>query len=173
MNRRELLLGLLGLGVVGAGGWLASTDLRAGKDRVESHPVEAINAPGSDQGRLRVPLDGTITVIDLFATWCSPCQRQMEELRTAHARISGEARFVSVTNEAIGDSFTRNDLRSWWQQHGGRWTVALDIDGAVTREVGAPGLPFTAVVTPGQTLHWTHHGVASSQEIITNVHDAA
>lgn len=173
MRRRDLIAGFVSGSVVAAGGWITVSGLPLeGDDRVDPVSVETIDASGSEAGTMTVPAAGSVTVIDLFATWCTPCKRGMDELGVAYDRVGDEARFVSVTNEAVGGSFTRQDIREWWREQDGRWSVALDPDGTLTRELETPGLPFVAVVDASRRLQWTHHGVAAASDVIERVRAA-
>lgn len=168
-TRRRLVAALGGAGLLGGGAWVASGGLS--DDRGVAVEVETLDARGSSAGRRRVPVDGAVTVIDLFATWCGPCVEQMAELRTAREAV-GDAAFVSVTNERFGGGFDRAALREWWRDHGGAWTLGHDPESALSRELGAGGLPFLAVADADGRVVWRHRGVADAGEIRRRVADA-
>jgi len=172
LGRRHLLAGLAGTGLLGAGLVGAGvTDVGLGGGTNSRLPVDVttLDAPGSTAGTRQVPADGTPTVIDCFATWCGPCVEQMDALGTVHDRYADRVAFVSVTNERLGGGLTRSDLRSWWRDHDGRWTLGHDPAGDLLAALGASGLPFLAVTDGTGDVVWTHGGVASAETLDSRV----
>ncbi|WP_231185861.1 TlpA disulfide reductase family protein [Haladaptatus sp. DYF46] len=167
MNRRRLLTGLAGLGITGGSAWVALNGLS--EDDGLPKRVETIRARGSTAGTVQVPVSDTVTVIDLFATWCTPCKKQMTALTRLHDEYDDEVRFVSITNERIGGTLTKEDVRSWWTENDGNWTLGLDPDSSVMAALNAGGLPFVGVAAPDGTVTWTHHGVAGIDALRTQI----
>jgi thiol-disulfide isomerase/thioredoxin len=179
VNRRTLLAAVAGLGLTGGAAYvsLGGTDVRnrgandgtttaSGNDRPDlPMTVETLSAPGSTAGSQQVPVADTPTVIDLFATWCVPCQAQMDALGTVHDDYGDQVAFVSVTNEQFGDGFSREDVRDWWVENGGDWTVGHDPGSNLLRALRANGLPFLAVANAAGEVVWTHRGTASQSTL--------
>ncbi|MFB6155577.1 MAG: TlpA family protein disulfide reductase [Haloferacaceae archaeon] len=162
MKRRTLLTALAGGGLTAGGAWVATNGLGGGGLPVT---VETLDAPGSETGTVRVPVRGAVTVVDLFATWCGPCEKQMEVLSAIHGDYGEGVRFVSVTNERFGETLTREYVRSWWADHDGAWTLGHDPDDDVMSALGASGLPFLAVTARDGTVSWRHAGVATESDL--------
>ncbi|WP_251344401.1 TlpA family protein disulfide reductase [Haloplanus halophilus] len=167
MGRRHLLAGLAGAGLVGAGVVGTGVAGLGGGSRGASLPVEVttLDAPGSTAGTRQVPAPGRPTVIDCFATWCGPCVEQMAALGTVHDRYADRAAFVSVTNERLGGGLTREDLRAWWRENDGDWSLGHDPEGDLLAALGASGLPYLAVTDATGSVVWTHGGVASVETL--------
>ena len=166
MKRRDFLAragaGTLGLGVLAGGAYVATEGLPTDSGRLPV-AVETMDAPGSTAGTLDVPVPGAVTLVDVFATWCKPCSEQMETLAPLHEEYAdaGDVRFVSVTNERIGGTLSRADVRDWWRDHDGSWTLGLDPENELLSALGGASVPFLAVATPDGRVAWTHGGVAS------------
>jgi thiol-disulfide isomerase/thioredoxin len=176
LGRRHLLAGLVGTGLVGAGVVGSGVvdvggsngdgdDGGGGDERPLSVDVTTIDAVGSTAGTAQVPASGTPTVIDCFATWCGPCVEQMDALGTVYDRYGDRAAFVSVTNERLGGGLDRDDLRAWWREHDGRWTLGHDPEGDLLAALGANGLPYLAVADADGSVVWRHGGVASVETL--------
>jgi thiol-disulfide isomerase/thioredoxin len=153
-----MLAAVGGLALTGGAGYVAVDGLGGGGgDRVT---VDTIDAQGSSAGRQRLPVPGQATLIDLFATWCVPCEAQMRSLLDVHGDFADRVAFVSVTNERIGGGLTMDDVRDWWADHDGRWTVGHDPESRLMSTLGAGGLPFLALADASGEVVWTHRGVA-------------
>jgi thiol-disulfide isomerase/thioredoxin len=162
MNRRQLLAAVGGLTLTGGAGYVAFTGLGGGGDTVT---VDTIDAQGSTAGRQRIPAADQPTLVDLFATWCVPCEAQMRSLIPVYESFGDRVAFVSVTNERVGGGLTLDDIRQWWADHDGRWTVGHDPESRLMSELGAGGLPFLALADASGEVVWTHRGVASESQL--------
>ena len=174
MRRRQVLTALGGLGLTGASALALGGDLPglSADDGGLPLRVETIDARGSSAGEARIPAAGTPTVIDLFATWCAPCKAQMDALTTVRETYADRVAFVSVTNERIGGTLSRGDVRDWWRRHDGDWTVGLDPASDLMAALDASGLPFLAVASATGEIRWTHAGVASAATLREEIEGA-
>jgi thiol-disulfide isomerase/thioredoxin len=134
--------------------------------------VETVDARGSAAGETRVPVAETVTVVDLFATWCSPCKEQLEAMAPLVGTYGSDVAFLSVTNERLGGTFQRADLREWWRSNEGDWTVGLDPESDVMAAIGASGLPYIAVFDRAGRITYAHSGVADEQTLRQQIEEA-
>jgi thiol-disulfide isomerase/thioredoxin len=170
MNRRRFLTAAAGTGITVGAGWLALNGFS--DDSGLPIRVETIRARGSETGHIRVPVPGAVSVIDLFATWCAPCVEQMETLSALHGTFGKQVRFVSVTNERLGGTFSRADLREWWHKYDGAWTLGSDPESDLMAALGAGGLPYLAVAAADGTIVWRHSGLTTKSTLQTAIKQA-
>lgn len=161
-NRRTFLAGLAGAGVVGGGAWVATNGLPGG---TPATTVDTVAAQGSTAGERTVPVPGEVTLVDLFATWCAPCEAQMSSLVSLHETFGDRVAFVSVTNERFGNGFTREYLREWWARHEGNWTLGSDEESRLQEALGAGGIPYLVVADASGSVTWRHGGLANEAAI--------
>lgn len=172
MQRREVIAGLGGLAVLGGGAGIALKIGNRGSDEaVDPVELETLDAPGSTAGVATVPERGRVTVLELFATWCTVCQSMMPEMAAAHDAVGEEVQFLSVTNEPVGDTVTVDDVAEWWADHEGSWTVAVDRDLELTQRLDASGVPYTFVFDEDNRIAWQHHGRSEASEIESAVRE--
>jgi thiol-disulfide isomerase/thioredoxin len=81
--------------------------------------------------------DGRPTVINLFASWCGPCEREMPLLNDVARRETG-AVFLGVAHLDA-----RTDAERFVDEQRVVFTTLLDLDGEVAAAVGGRGLPVT------------------------------
>ncbi|KAA9395842.1 TlpA family protein disulfide reductase [Haloarcula sp. CBA1130] len=173
MNRRQVVTAVTGLGLTGGSLWVAQNGLSGIQPRdTDQLPVrvETLDARGSSAGETAVPSPGTVTVVDLFATWCAPCDDQLKILDTIRPEYP-EAEFVSVTNERPSETLTRTEISEWWNRNGGAWTVGLDPGSELLAAFGADGLPYIAIADASGTIQFSHSGLAG-EEALRNELDA-
>jgi len=162
MRRRDLLAGIGGLAVVG-GGAVVATRSRT-KASVEPVTVQQLGSDGSVVGDLRVPQRGQPTLLTVFATWCSVCRRTMPEVVRVHEETA-DVQFVSVTNEAIGQTTTSEDVADWWTTHGGEWPVAVDRELELTAALDVRSVPHTVVLDSANQIVYEAQGEKTAGEL--------
>jgi len=80
---------------------------------------------------------GLPTIINLFASWCGPCEREMPLLNRVADHESG-AVFLGIAHLDA-----RGDAERFVAEQQVSFTTILDLDGAVAAAVGGRGLPVT------------------------------
>lgn len=172
MNRRQLLFSLAGVTLTGGSAWVATQGLSAGSGLPVQ--IETVDARGSNQGTTSVPVEDRVTVIDLFATWCSPCKAQMDMLAPVYESYADNDRvtFVSVTNERTGGTLSLDDIRDWWRRNDGHWTLGLDPESDLMRILRANGFPYTAIAAADGTITWREKGITKTDTLRSEIESA-
>lgn len=99
-------------------------------------------------------LTGTPTVLNVWASWCEPCQREVPFFQALHARAGDRLRVLGVDTE---DS-SRSALD--FAAHAGmRYPSVVDEDGTVLRSFRGVGPPMTVfVAADGRVVHVARGG---------------
>lgn len=169
MRRRDVIAGLGSAGAAVAAGWYVLGGGSSDAKHVAPATIDTVDAPGSTAGTMTVPASGTVTLIDMFATWCAPCELQMRELSAAHETVGDRVQFVSVSTETLGETVTREELADWWREHDGNWLMGLDTGGALVETLQVNGLPSLYLVDEQRRQIWSHRGVANADDVVETI----
>ena len=129
-------------------------------------PLPSGNTFGTLAGDPFLPakLEGEPLVVNLWASWCPPCRREMPMMADVAANTD-EARLVFV-NQGEGADVVRRflDSENLELDH-----VVLDGFGEFGRHYGAPGLPATFFVGSDGRLQSVHMGEISREGLLAGI----
>jgi len=111
-------------------------------------------------------LRGKVVVLDLFATWCGPCQSQMAELSEVRARYS--ASDVVILSIDVDTRETASQAREFKADYGATWAFAMDTDG-VGDKYGATAIPTLAIVDRAGKLAYSNQGLEDADALIARI----
>lgn len=108
-------------------------------------PIAAIRFDdGQGQARSLSDFRGKVVLLNVWATWCVPCRKEMPALDRLQATLGGP------TFEIVALSIDRGEMdvvRKFFTEIGIRnLTIYLDTSGTASRELGVVGLPTTLLV---------------------------
>lgn len=89
-------------------------------------------------------LRGKPIVVNLWASWCSPCRSEMKTLESAYQRYKDQGLQVVAVNMTYQDN--PDTVRSFTKSEGLSFPVALDTEGDVNSRYQVQGLPSTYFV---------------------------
>jgi len=116
--------------------------------------------PALDPAALR----GRPTVVNLWATWCLPCQREMPALQRVHERFGDKVRFVGVdTRDDVGGAV------EFLRMVGVTYSQTVDPDGDLLRRLRIPGLPVTVLLDREGRVAYRKVGPITESELTEQI----
>lgn len=109
---------------------------------------------------------GRIVVLDLMATWCQPCEIEMDELNQLRAAYP-ESRVV-ILSIGVDTTETAQKLREFRDRHAANWRFATDTDD-VGGKYDSSQIPTMAIVDKEGNLAFRHVGVTTFPDLQTQI----
>lgn len=106
-------------------------------------PVTAF-APGDDGAGDLSRYAGEVVVLNMWATWCAPCRREMPSLQRLQDRMGDEG--LEVVTIAFGRHNPAAMERFWEEAGVTSLPLHLDASTELARGLGVVGLPHTAIL---------------------------
>lgn len=101
-------------------------------------------------------LRGEVVLLNVWATWCAPCRKEIPELQALHEAHADEGlRVVGVTVDARG---AEADVRQFAEQFGMTYDIWWDPDQTAVSRFGAMGVPLSVLIDRQGRIRWSHLG---------------
>ena len=112
-------------------------------------------------GSVRVSeLPGELVVVNLWATWCAPCVKEMPEFKTAAEEFGDAVTFLGVDVEDAPPN-----AEPFVKRLGIDYPLAIDPRRELYRSVGNFGMPTTLFVDPDGMVQYRHTGPLDAEEL--------
>jgi thiol-disulfide isomerase/thioredoxin len=130
-------------------------------------PRSADELPAFDPESFRTLLEqlrGTPVLVNVWGSWCPPCQEEMPRLVAAHADFGDRVQFLGID---ILES--RPEARAFIEEHGMRFPSVFDVDDAIKASFGAFGQPTTFFFDRTGALMTAWSGAISEDRLRRNL----
>ena len=157
---RRLLLPVLVLAVLTVGACTSDDGQPTGVIEEEA-PMPTIEAETLDGGTASTAdLAGSPSVVNVWATWCAPCQAELPALVDVATAYDGRVGFLGVNYvDNAAAAF------SWEKDYGLPYPSLDDASGTFADDLGFPYLPHTLVVDAGGTIRYRIFGETTEEEL--------
>jgi peroxiredoxin len=147
---------------------ISSTESQAatqGPSPKEGFPAPDFSLDLLGGGRVALSeLRGRPVLVNFWATWCPPCRQEMPAIEKVHRDYEDLGLVVVGVNLTDQDSLSA--VTGFVQELGITFPIALDRDGAVSRQYHLLGLPSTFFIDPSGVIRSVVVGGPMSEALI-------
>ena len=108
--------------------------------------------------------DGKPIIIDFFATWCKPCNRELDAISEVYEEWQEETG-VKIIAVSIDQAQNINKVKPLVDQHGWDYEVLLDPNGDLKRAFGIQMIPYVLIVDGQGNIVYKHQGYTDGAEV--------
>ena len=102
-------------------------------------------------------------IIDFFATWCKPCNRELDAISEVYADWQEETG-VKIFAVSIDQGQNINKVKPLVDNHGWEYDVLLDPNGDLKRAFGIQMIPYVLIVDGQGNIVYRHAGYTDGEE---------
>ncbi|MBO4826751.1 MAG: TlpA family protein disulfide reductase [Prevotella sp.] len=107
--------------------------------------------------------NGRPFIIDFFATWCKPCNRELDAIAEVYDEWREETG-VKIFAISIDQAQNINKVKPLVSNHGWEYDVLLDPNGDLKRALGIQMIPFVLVCDGKGNIVYKHNGYTDGAE---------
>lgn len=108
---------------------------------------------------------GKVTILSFWATWCSPCKKELENMNEVLEEWE-EKYDVQLVAVSIDDA--RNAMKVKPYVDGKKWefAVLLDVNQESKRALNYPNVPYTVLIDKNGNIVYKHIGYTEGDELV-------
>lgn len=107
-------------------------------------------------------LDGPI-IISFWATWCSPCKRELNTIHDLYPDWQDETG-VTLVAVSVDDEKTKNGVPVYVNGKGWEYIIIMDPNGDFKRAMGVNNVPHTFLIDTEGNIVYSHNNFAPGDE---------
>lgn len=179
-RRKPLLyatLAVIGIGLIVAVGFASRVPKAATEVRGQAKLTVGQDAPAFSVSTTAGPFDlagaSTPVFLEVFATWCPHCQREVPVLNDLARKYGKKIQFVSVSGSAVGmDGNTpesQADVYAFMQKYGVQYPIAYDPDLKVAGQYLQTGFPTIVVIDKNKKVVSIKDGEVPEADLVKEI----
>ena len=107
--------------------------------------------------------NGKPFIIDFFATWCKPCNRELDAISEVYDDWQEETG-VKIIAISIDQAQNINKVKPLVDNHGWEYEVLLDPNSELKKALGIQTIPYVLIVDGKGKIVYRHNGYTDGAE---------
>ncbi|HEX6558791.1 MAG TPA: TlpA disulfide reductase family protein [Longimicrobiales bacterium] len=124
-------------------------------------PAYAAASLAGDSIRLS-GLRGRVVLLNVWATWCIPCRREIPELQALHQQYSG--RGLQVLGVSVDEAGSAQDVADFVRDFSMTYDVVRDPGNRISALFRTPGVPSSFLIDRAGVVRWRRVGPFTSTD---------
>lgn len=109
---------------------------------------------------------GKITIINFWATWCTPCKKELTNINDNLLETWQEKYNVELVAVSIDDAKNVLKVKPYIDGQGWEFDVLLDVNGDLKRALNVNNVPYTILLDQKGNIVWKHESYVEGNEYI-------
>jgi peroxiredoxin len=142
--------------------WINAQDNHSLENNKNIPSIQLKDIDGNEVNTSELGLDGPV-VFSFWATWCSPCKRELNTINDLYVDWQEETG-VTLVAVSIDDEKTKNQVPLYVNGKAWDFKVLLDPNGDFKRAMGVNNVPHTFLVNANGEIVYSHNNYAPGDE---------
>jgi thiol-disulfide isomerase/thioredoxin len=125
--------------------------------------AEVLKMDGTNFDTKNIKNDGNPIIINFWATWCSPCKRELNNIAEMYEMWQEETG-VKLIAMSIDDARNMAKVAPYVNGKGWEYEVYIDPNGDFKRAMGVNNVPHTFLVDGDGNIVWQHNSYSEGDE---------
>jgi len=141
--------------------FITATSIAQQADKIPSADVNKLD--GTSFNTANIKNDGKPIIINFWATWCSPCKRELNNIAEMYEMWQEETG-VKLVAMSIDDARNMAKVAPYVNGKGWEYDVYIDPNGDFKRAMGVNNVPHTFLVDGDGNIVWQHNSYVEGDE---------
>lgn len=107
---------------------------------------------------------GKITVISFWATWCSPCKKELDAIKDYYGEWQ-EKYGIELVAISVDDARTAAKIPAMVSEKGWEYRILVDSNKEFQQVANVTSVPFTILLDASGNIVFEHNGYAPGDEL--------